>query len=406
MAITRSRHNTLADLPWTLSLFGAAVGAGILFLPVRAGLSGFWITLALSTLLFPIIYCSHRLFASTVFHAPSTGDYTGAVGELVNPRVGAVTSVLFAGLLLMLLITYATALNNSLGEFLVTQRIAQSDLSKTPWFSLGILALFFSILRFGAARVVRVLGVLSGLLIALLIAVSLLLVELWHVEAVVTGPASTGGIDEALLLFPILTESFIFFPALSSMIIVFRTRNGQTDENWRRSLRIIRNATLLLICFTMAFVFSCLFALPADTLGNAAASNLSALDILGTSGSPLLAVLGPLVSILALTTSFFGIFLGYRESAIRLLNLDARRRGETWFLLGTFLALWLFTLLDISVIAILGEVGGPLSALFLFLIPAWAHIRHPGHFGERRWLLAFVLSAGIIQLCSYYLGSL
>ena len=33
---------TRYDTTWMLSLFGTAVGAGILFLPINAGIGGFW----------------------------------------------------------------------------------------------------------------------------------------------------------------------------------------------------------------------------------------------------------------------------------------------------------------------------------------------------------------------------
>lgn len=406
MSFDRVFHAIRADLSWTLSLFGAAVGAGILFLPVRAGLSGFWVTLILAVPMVPIIYCSHKLFASMAFHTEEPCDYTCAVEELINPRIGAVTSVLFAGLLLVLLMAYTTALNNSLGELLVVQGAVDADPARGPWLSLGFLAVFFCLLGFGGSRVVGVLGALSGLLIVLLLATSLLMADLWHFGKVLSPPSGATMKKDALLLFPILVQSFIFFPALSSMVMVFRREQAGAAEGWRRTVRVIRNATLLLVCFTMFFVFSCLFALDPNQLGQAASMNLSALDILGRSGSPLLGDVGQFVSILALTTSFFGIFLGYRESGKRLLALEGRRREEGIFLGLTFLVLWGVAVLDVSVIAILGEAGGPLSALFLFIIPAWAHIRQPGHLGEKRWLLAFVLSVGAVQMCAYFLGSL
>lgn len=37
-----SRKWSAQDTTWMLSLFGTAVGAGILFLPINAGLNGFW----------------------------------------------------------------------------------------------------------------------------------------------------------------------------------------------------------------------------------------------------------------------------------------------------------------------------------------------------------------------------
>ena len=47
-----SRHDTT----WMLGLFGTALGAGTLFLPINAGLGGFWPLLILALLAFPMTF--------------------------------------------------------------------------------------------------------------------------------------------------------------------------------------------------------------------------------------------------------------------------------------------------------------------------------------------------------------
>jgi serine transporter len=155
----------------------------------------------------------------------------------------------------------------------------------------------------------------------------------------------------------------------------------------------------------MFFVFSCLFALKASQLTMAAGNNLSVLDILGNASSPILDKLGPLVSILALTTSFFGIFLGYKESVLRLMAYYGFGARENMFFVGTFIVLWSFTTFNVSVLYILGEIGGPLSALFLFLIPVAVHLKHRDRLKEHRGILIFVFCVGMVQLVSYFLGA-
>ena len=48
------------DVSWIIALFGTAVGAGILFLPLRAGLGGFWPVFILTLLAIPVTYLSHK----------------------------------------------------------------------------------------------------------------------------------------------------------------------------------------------------------------------------------------------------------------------------------------------------------------------------------------------------------
>ncbi|CUU85156.1 serine transporter [Campylobacter hyointestinalis subsp. hyointestinalis] len=51
------------DLRWTMSLFGTAVGAGILFLPIKAGVGGIWPVFVMAILAFPMAFLSHRALA-------------------------------------------------------------------------------------------------------------------------------------------------------------------------------------------------------------------------------------------------------------------------------------------------------------------------------------------------------
>ncbi|MFW8265151.1 hypothetical protein ACOIDT_30565, partial [Klebsiella pneumoniae] len=51
-----NRHDTT----WMLGLFGTAIGAGTLFLPIHAGLGGFWPLLILAVLAFPMTFYAHR----------------------------------------------------------------------------------------------------------------------------------------------------------------------------------------------------------------------------------------------------------------------------------------------------------------------------------------------------------
>ncbi|MCV5263960.1 HAAAP family serine/threonine permease, partial [Escherichia coli] len=57
-ALNSSEINTTTawskhDTHWVLSLFGTAVGAGILFLPINLGIGGFWPLVAMAVLAFP-----------------------------------------------------------------------------------------------------------------------------------------------------------------------------------------------------------------------------------------------------------------------------------------------------------------------------------------------------------------
>lgn len=397
------------DLSWTLSLFGAATGAGILFLPVRAGLSGLWVTLAIAALVYPAVYFAHRLFAGLLVHAAQPGDFAAALREFLGPRAGTLVAVLFPGLLLMLLVAYTTALNNSLGDYLAHQVPMATGFGGKAVMPLLILLCLLGLLRFGKRWVIRTLGALSAVLIVLLLCLSVLMARYWRLDGVLQLPSVAGAPRDALRLFPIMMESFIFFPALSSLVLVLRRQCPTAAGAEQRAARIIRRTTGLLLGFVLLFVLSCLFALTPDDMRQAAARNFSVLDMLGTTTpDPLLAALGPLVAMLALVTSFLGLFLGYQDSLSRLIGGMGLSAGMAENLLYgfTLVVLWGFVVFDIPVLGLLGQIGGPLSAIFLFLLPAAAYLKRRDRLSASKPVLTFVLICGGIQLLASGLASL
>ena len=56
LSATNKQYTTWAkqDTVWTLSLYGTAIGAGTLFLPIDAGLHGIWPLIIMTLLAFPM----------------------------------------------------------------------------------------------------------------------------------------------------------------------------------------------------------------------------------------------------------------------------------------------------------------------------------------------------------------
>ena len=67
------------DTTWMLGLFGTAIGAGTLFLPINAGLGGFWPLLVLAALAFPMTYYAHRGLTRFVLSGREGADITDVV---------------------------------------------------------------------------------------------------------------------------------------------------------------------------------------------------------------------------------------------------------------------------------------------------------------------------------------
>lgn len=83
-------------LSWVITLFGTAVGAGILFLPLDAGSFGFWPLVAATLFIGPLVFFSHRAYARIVSASPIKGlDVLQVITSLTGRKRGAVTALMY-----------------------------------------------------------------------------------------------------------------------------------------------------------------------------------------------------------------------------------------------------------------------------------------------------------------------
>ena len=95
-AVTTSKSKwNFHDTQWVLSLFGTAVGAGILFLPINIGIGGFWPLIILACLAFPMTFLAHRGLARFVLSSKNKdADFTDVVEEHFGVNAGRLISLL------------------------------------------------------------------------------------------------------------------------------------------------------------------------------------------------------------------------------------------------------------------------------------------------------------------------
>ncbi|MGL4856724.1 aromatic amino acid transport family protein, partial [Plesiomonas sp.] len=126
VALSPTESKTLAwskqDSHWVFSLFGTAVGAGILFLPINLGIGGFWPLLILAALAYPMTYLAHRGLARFVHSsANAEADFTDVVDEHFGARFGRLVTLLYFLSIFPILMIYGVAITNTADSFLVNQ---------------------------------------------------------------------------------------------------------------------------------------------------------------------------------------------------------------------------------------------------------------------------------------------
>lgn len=426
--MSSTNHEPQAKAPfsewsWILTLFGTAVGAGILYLPFEVGITGLWALVLLAFLVFPLIYFSHKSILSLLLSKRENLDYPGLVVHHFGPRFSQGTVLIYFLTFYAVLFSYSIGLNANLGEFLFQMGATSTNWAKGPLLSFLILAAIALLHGIGDKIVLRTMTVLSFTLIVVLFGLSVYLIPFWDLSAFHREFSGLVFIDDILLILPILTFSFVFFPSMSSMVAAYRkSTESSTGDAQRRLGRTLMKTTVLLMLFVLFFVFSCLLSLAPEEFERAEAENLNCLAILSCKAEipATLADIAPLVGLAALLTSFVGVFFAVRESAHQIVRqilarlarhsawaalcLERRKKIDACILFFLFSSLWILTLANPSVMELFGLLITPLVGIFLFILPIAILVKTNGFSVLKKPIHAFVLLSGIFLLFSYKMG--
>ncbi|KAF7775031.1 serine transporter [Pseudoalteromonas citrea] len=368
-----SKHDT----QWVLSLFGTAVGAGILFLPINIGIGGFWPLLIMTVLAFPMTYLAHRGLARFVLSSKRTdADFTDVVEEHFGAGAGRLISLLYFFSIFPILLIYGVGLTNTVDSFIVNQL----ELSSPPRIVLsGILvAGMIAIMMGGEKLLMRTFSALVYPLVAVLLFLSLYLIPNWQMP-VITTPDAASLTQTLWLSVPIVVFSFSHAAAISSFVNV--QRRHYKERAVSKSENILQYTSIMLIAFVLLFVFSCVLSLSPAQMAEAKQANVSVLSYLANIyENPYIAMLGPLVAFIAITSSFLGHFLGARESFNGLLNKQTSLEIKVIDKLGIvmmFVAIWICSVLNPSILDMMGAISGPIIAMILFIMPTIAVYKVP-----------------------------
>ena len=364
---------------WALSLFGTAVGAGILFLPMNAGAGGVWPLIVATVLIGPMTFFAHRGLSRFVSASKNPGaDITVVARELFGEVGGQVVTVLYFLAIFPIVMIYGIAITNTVASLLVEQLNWGSP---PRWLLSGVLIALMMLVMIRGQRVMLVaMQWLVYPLIAALLGVTLYLIPSWQPSFITETTPSWGEMGQALLLvIPVLIFAFNFSPAVSQYTLAMQRRYG--DQSDARGNVVLRRTTILLVIFTMGFVWSTILALGVDGLQEAREANLPVLSYLAqVMDNPFISYIGPAVAIAAIGSSFFGHYLGAAEGAAGIVRSIVTKAGkkpsEKTISAGVavfiFLSTWLVAILDVGILDMIETLAGPIIAVVLYLMPMYA----------------------------------
>ena len=408
---TQSHHPNAVNTNWVISLFGTAVGAGILFLPINAGGFGFWPLLIATALIGPMTFLSHRALSRMMSASPNPGlDITGVVTNYFGQGAGAVISVLYFLAIYPIVLIYGVSITNTVDSFIVNQLNGPS----IPRWLLSLLLVggMTLVFAYGQHLMLIVTQIIVYPLILFLAAVSFYLVPQWDFSSFYHAEGNTAGIWAVVMILPVLVFSFNHSPAISQFSLAMQRTWGRDAE--KNASKVLGITALLLTIFTMFFVWSCALAVGGDGLAQAREENIPVMSyIANTTGVPVMALLSPIVAILAIVSSYFGHALGAAEGARFIVkkaipgitskfSASQLSAGVNFFI---FLTAWAAAVANPSILALIESIGGPFIAMILYIMPMYAMYKVPALARFRnRWTAIFVVATGIATISAAIVG--
>ncbi|MGF1736082.1 aromatic amino acid transport family protein [Photobacterium satsumensis] len=400
---------TYKDVTWALSLFGTAVGAGVLFLPIKAGAGGFWPLVILALLALPMTWFAHKSLARFVLSAKNPeADITDTVEEHFGKAGANIITFAYFFAIYPIVLIYGVGITNTVDSFMVNQ-LGMESLPR--WIlSGGLIMAMTAGVVFGKELMLKATSAMVYPLVFVLLALSLYLIPEWNASMVSVSPDWSSMPSVIWLAIPIIVFSFNHSPIISQFSKEQRRVYG--DNAVQKTDMITGGAAMMLMGFVMFFVFSVVLSLSPEQLAEAQAQNISVLSYLANiHESPLISLMGPMVAFAAITSSYFGHFLGAHEGLVGLVKSRSEMpKGKIEKISLGFIVVttWIVAVVNPSILGMIETMGAPMIAAILFLMPIFAMQKLPAMAKYKTSAPAQIFTAlcGIAAITSVIYGAL
>ncbi|UGA37144.1 HAAAP family serine/threonine permease [Chromobacterium haemolyticum] len=383
---------TKQDTVWMLGLYGTAIGAGTLFLPINAGIGGLWPLIVMALLALPLTFFAHRGLTRFVLSSSKPGaDITEVVEEHFGVGAGKLITLLYFFAIYPILLVYSVAITNTVQSFMVNQL----GVSAPPRAILSLILILglMAIVRLGEKMIVKAMSVLVYPFVACLMLLALYLIPEWNGAAI----QQAGSLGDALsqgafyktlwLAIPVMVFSFNHSPIISSFSVDQQKLHGDAAEP--AAGRVLIRAHVMMVLSVMFFVFSCVFSLSPADLAAAKAQNISILSYLANHfRNPVIEWVAPLIAIVAISSKpswVLGHYLGAKEGFNGLVIKQLRQSGKSietakldrFTAVFMIITTWAVATFNPSILGMIETLGGPVIAMLLFLMPMYAIAKVP-----------------------------
>lgn len=403
------------DTLWMLGLYGTAIGAGTLFLPIDAGLHGIWPLIIMAILAFPMTFYPHRALCRFVQSGThNSNDFTDVVQEHFGKFAGHLLTILYFCSIYPILLMYSVALTNTMQSF-ITNQLGWTAPPRALT-ALILITTLMAIVRLGQDFILRSINLLVYPFITVLVLLSIYLIPHWnssifHISSSST-QVSSGFFTTLWLMIPVMVFSFSHTPIISSFAMSQKARFG--NESDPSSSRILKYSHLMMVVTVMFFVFSCVFSLSPQDLILAKHQNISILSYLANHfNTPIMAYAAPVVAFVAISKSFLGHYMGAREGMHGLLSKlthvedNPKHHTIIKYFIEIFMLItcWVVATINPNILTFIETLIGPVIAAILFIMPMYAINKIPSlNKFYNTWQNTFVITIGMIAISALIYG--
>ncbi|EGX8651110.1 transporter [Salmonella enterica] len=363
---------------WSFALYGTAVGAGTLFLPIQLGSAGAIVLFITALVAWPLTYWPHKALCQFILSSKtSAGEgITGAVTHYYGKKIGSIITALYFIAFFVVVLIYAVAITNSLTEQLAKH--IQIDIRTRMVVSFGVVLILNMIFLMGRYATIRVMGFLVFPLIAYFLFLSLYLTGSWQ-PSLLTGQMSFDShtLHQVWISIPVMVFAFSHTPIISTFAIDRRENFG--EQAMGKCKKIMKVAYLIICLSVLFFVFSCLLSIPPSYIEDARNEGVTILSALSMmpKAPAWLSISGIIVAVVAMSKSFLGTYFGVIEGATEMVRTTLQQVGvkkSRAFNRALSIMLvsgitFIICCINPNAISMIYAISGPLIAMILFIMP-------------------------------------
>ncbi len=307
------------DWGWVAVNIGMGIGAGIVFLPIQAGLVGLWTFLLAILIAYPALYQFQRLFINTLIESRQATDYPATISEYLGSKWGAVLGIIYFVMLLIWLCVYSETVTNDSASYIRAAGWTSGLLSENHLYALLLISFLVFIAFVSKTLLFNLSKILIVVILSSLVVLGTMMIPLWEVRNIQAIGSVSKLLTQTIVTLPFAMTSILFLQSLSPMVIFTRSEYDDIETARKKALSIMNWSFFILAGVVFFFAFSCTMSITHEEAYNAFKANTSFLAIM-VSDFPgkLVPALGVIIDICAVTTSFFGVLLGLHEACVGL----------------------------------------------------------------------------------------